>query len=86
MPVTASVKPTGAVSLAVQTAPVTSTETSKLVTKNPCSAVILLVNHLRLRVKSRIVENQLGRPILLTEHLELVLTEDEILSPLLLEN
>ena len=62
------------------TTPVTSTDASKLVTKNPRSAVRLLFRHLRFVVKSRIVENQFGRPILVTGHPELVLTEEDILS------
>jgi hypothetical protein len=70
----------------VRCSPVTSTESSKLVTKNPRSAVRLLVSYVRLVAKSGIVEDRFDRRILVTESPKLVLTEDEILSPLLLEN
>jgi len=46
----------------------------------------LLVSNVRLVAKSGIVEDRFDRRILVTESPKLVLTEDEILSPLLLEN
>jgi hypothetical protein len=60
-----------------------SIDAVKLVTISPHSAVRLFVCHLRFMAKSRVVENQFDRRILVTESPELVLTEDDIPGPLL---